>query len=374
MVDPAGTYSGAGASAPTTDPAGTYSGAGASAPTLAQPGYYVPTAGASSETLDDPDYYTPDPGATAEIKARPPVISGTVAGQSTDPRQPDTPFSSVTITDPNIETSYRLSIKLTGAGGTLADGAGFNGLRTSAPGGYTLTGAAAAITREHDALVFTPSTDSGTTTFTLTDTTSVGTSASNANTTVTVEPDGPVVGSAATFQSSDASVAYGLVTPGSSAIDAIFAANPLVQAAFGSSPNIYAIGAIGGGHHAGAGTDFETPSAHVPIEINPANSGDSEELTLGSYNSDLLGAAGVTGGLIVSGGGKQLDRPKLRHRRRGAILFRRQRRERPALAFPWRRGRHTEHRPYCAHRPSRIGPLPRFHRRRRLPQPPASAL
>jgi hypothetical protein len=87
LVDPAGTYSGAGASAPTTDPAGAYSGAGASAattdpagsyslagasaPTLAQPGYYVPTAGASSETPDDPGYYTPygrdggDPGAAA---------------------------------------------------------------------------------------------------------------------------------------------------------------------------------------------------------------------------------------------------------------------------------------------------------------------
>ena len=281
LVDPAGTYSGAGASAPTTDPAGTYSSAGASAPTLAQPGYYVPTAGTSSETLDDPGYYTPYPGATAELPALPPVISGTVAGQSTAPGQPDTPFSSVTITDPNIETSDSLSIQLTGAGGTLADGAGFNGLTTSAPGVYILSGTAAAITSELDALVFTPSAGSGTTTFTLTDTTSVGTSASDANTTVTVEPDGPVVGSAATFQSSDASVAYGQATPGSSAIDAIFAANPLVQAAFGSSPDIYAIGEIGGGHHASAGTDFETPSAHVPIDVNPANSGDNEELTLG---------------------------------------------------------------------------------------------
>ena len=44
IVDPAGTYSAAGASAATIDPAGSYSLSGASAPTLAQPGYYVPTA------------------------------------------------------------------------------------------------------------------------------------------------------------------------------------------------------------------------------------------------------------------------------------------------------------------------------------------
>ncbi len=106
MVDPAGSYSLAGASAPILlrcrhitvrpgasaptpadagtyipvtgatsaaaeiiDPAGSYSLAGASAPTLAQPGYYVPTAGASSETPDDPGYYTPYAGATAEIPA-----------------------------------------------------------------------------------------------------------------------------------------------------------------------------------------------------------------------------------------------------------------------------------------------------------------
>ncbi len=102
-VDPAGTYSLRGASAPTPaapgtyipvtgatsqtaqieDPAGSYSLAGASAPTLAKPGYYVPLPGASSETPDSHDYYTPRRGATAELLALPPVISGTVAGQTT---------------------------------------------------------------------------------------------------------------------------------------------------------------------------------------------------------------------------------------------------------------------------------------------------
>jgi hypothetical protein len=97
------------------------------------------------------------------------------------------PFSTVTIADPNIDTSDSLSIQLSG-GGTLSDGAGFSGLTTSAPGVYALSGAAGAIASELDAIVFTPGSGSGTTTFTLTDTTSVGTSASDANTTVTVLP------------------------------------------------------------------------------------------------------------------------------------------------------------------------------------------
>ena len=218
-TDPAGTYSYAGASAPTpaapgtyipvteatsaaaeiVDPAGTYSLAGASGPTPAQPGYYVPTPGASTETPDDPGYYTPSAGATAELLVQAPVISGTVAGQSTPSGQTNTPFASVTITDPNIDSSDSLSIELTGAGGTLTDSAGFTGLAASAPGVYLLSGTAAAIMSELDALVFTPSAGSGTTTFTLTDTTSLGTSASDANTTVTVLSTGQVVVSVSTF-------------------------------------------------------------------------------------------------------------------------------------------------------------------------------
>jgi hypothetical protein len=197
--DPAGTYSGPGASAPTTDLPGSYSLAGASAPTLAQPGYYVPTAGASSETPVDPGYYTPYAGATAEILALPPVISGTAGGQSTASGQPDAPFASVTISDPNIATTDSLSIQVTGGGGVLADGAGFSGLTSSAPGVYLLSGTASAITSELEALVFTPGAGSGTTTLTLTDTTSVGTSASDANTTVTVLSAGPPVVSVAYF-------------------------------------------------------------------------------------------------------------------------------------------------------------------------------
>ena len=75
----------AGSSAPTTDPAGTWSGRGASAPTPAQPGTYIPyipggatsitaqitdpagsysLAGASAPTLAQPGYYVPGPGAS----------------------------------------------------------------------------------------------------------------------------------------------------------------------------------------------------------------------------------------------------------------------------------------------------------------------
>jgi len=219
-TDPAGTFSPADASAPTpaapgtyipvtgatsaaaeiVDPAGFYSLAGASAPTRAKPGYYVPTEGASYETPVSPGYYQPHAGATKELPALLPTISGTVAGQSTPSGQPDTPFSSVTINDPNIGTADSLSIQLTGGGGALADGAGFSGLTESPAGVYLLSGTADAITSELDALVFTPNTFSATSTFTLTDTTSLGTSANDANTTVAVTNGQPVVVSVSTFQ------------------------------------------------------------------------------------------------------------------------------------------------------------------------------
>jgi autotransporter-associated beta strand protein len=225
-LDPAGTYSGRGASAPTPaapgtyipgagatsaqaqiiDPAGSYSLAGASAPTLAQPGYYVPKAGASYETPDDPGYYTPYAGATAERLVQAPTISGAVAGQRTPSEQTDTPFSTVTITNPNQLSSDSLSIQITGGGGSLADGAGFTGLTESAAGVYLLSGTAAAITSELDALIFTPNTFSATTTFTLTDTTSLGSSASNANTNVTVTNGEPFVVFVATFLANQATL------------------------------------------------------------------------------------------------------------------------------------------------------------------------
>ena len=213
IIDPAGFYSGAGASAftpapagyyipfagatsasqATIDPAGWYSLAGASAPTEAQIGYYVPNAGASSETKDDPGYYTPAAGATAEILAQSPTISGVVSRHRIAPLHTDKPFSKVTISDPNQDTTDTLTIKVTGGTGTLTDGAGFDRLTMTAPGVYVLSGTAAQITRELDALIFTPSAGKGTRTFTLINVSSAGTSASNAKTTVNVESNPPPV-------------------------------------------------------------------------------------------------------------------------------------------------------------------------------------
>ena len=95
-----------------------------------------------------------------------PIIVGTVSGQTTTSDAPVTPFSTVTIDDPNIGASDTLIITYTAADGTLA-GTGLTG----SVGDYTLTGNAALITSELRALTFTPST-TGTTTFTLSDTSS----------------------------------------------------------------------------------------------------------------------------------------------------------------------------------------------------------
>ena len=125
--------------------------------------------------------------------AQSPTISGAVSGQTIAPLETDTPFSSVRISDPNQDTSDTLTIQLTGGGGTLTDGAGFDGLTMSAPGVYVLSGTAAEITSELDALVFTPSAGTGTRTFTLTDASTAGRSASNAKTTVNVDSNPPPV-------------------------------------------------------------------------------------------------------------------------------------------------------------------------------------
>ena len=66
ISDPAGTYSGPGASMPTTDPAGTYSGPGSSAPTIDPAGAYS-LAGASAPIADPGGTYSPA-GASAPIQ------------------------------------------------------------------------------------------------------------------------------------------------------------------------------------------------------------------------------------------------------------------------------------------------------------------
>ena len=79
-----------------------------------------------------------------------PTISGTTYGQSTAAEAAVTPFAGVTLTDPNGGATDTLTITLS-RGGTLA-GTGLSG----ANGTYMLTGTAAAVTAELDALTFTP--------------------------------------------------------------------------------------------------------------------------------------------------------------------------------------------------------------------------
>ena len=81
-----------------------------------------------------------------------PTIAGTVAGQTTTSKAAVKPFSGVTIADANSGASDTLTITVTGAGGTLSG----TGLTGGTGGVYTLTGTAAAVTSELDALGFTP--------------------------------------------------------------------------------------------------------------------------------------------------------------------------------------------------------------------------
>jgi hypothetical protein len=104
-----------------------------------------------------------------------PTITGAHGSQVTYWETPVTPFSSVNITDPNAGTTEKLTITLTGGGGTLADGAYFYGTSTLSGGGgvYTLTGTAVDVNTELQRLKFTPTAGaantSTTTSFTLTD-------------------------------------------------------------------------------------------------------------------------------------------------------------------------------------------------------------
>ncbi|MBV8231163.1 MAG: heparin lyase I family protein, partial [Planctomycetaceae bacterium] len=98
-----------------------------------------------------------------------PTIAGTVAGLATTSEAPIKPFSGVTVTDPNSGASDTLTITLGGTGGSLTG----TGLSGGTGGVYTLSGTAATVTSELDALSFTPKAGSpnttSTTTFTLSD-------------------------------------------------------------------------------------------------------------------------------------------------------------------------------------------------------------
>ena len=139
----------------------------------------------------------PSPTSTATL----PVITGTVAGQTTTAEAPIKPFAKVSVADTNAGATDALTITLAGAGGTLTG----TGLTGGNGGVYTLSAASpTTLTAELDALSFvaaggSPGTTT-TTTFTLVDASSAGTNASDNTTTVTdkaapapVTPTPPVI-------------------------------------------------------------------------------------------------------------------------------------------------------------------------------------
>jgi uncharacterized protein YukJ len=127
-----------------------------------------------------------------------PTISGTGSGLTTTSEAPVTPFAGATIGDANADATDTLTITLGGAGGTLADGTGFNSLTTIGGGVYTLSGTASAITSELDALIFTPTAGapntSSTTTFALSDQSSAGGASAFDGAATVVDSDPAVAG------------------------------------------------------------------------------------------------------------------------------------------------------------------------------------
>jgi exo-beta-1,3-glucanase (GH17 family) len=122
--------------------------------------------------------------------APPPQIVGTVSGQQANVAQSVTPFSGVSVVDPNNGQTETLTITVSsptaGGFGTLGPGT-YN----AATGVYSVTGSASTVTTAIDGLVFTPalglSSPSGSiiVTFTIADADTAGATAIDSNTTVT---------------------------------------------------------------------------------------------------------------------------------------------------------------------------------------------
>ena len=136
-------------------------------------------------------------------------LSGTHATATTSEASV-TPFSGVTLADPNAGATDTLTIALSGKGGTLSG----SGLTKTGATTYSLaTGTAAQVTALLDALTFTPAAGAphtqSTTGFTLSDASSAGTGTSNAGTSV-MDTDPAVAptlsGTHATATTSEASV------------------------------------------------------------------------------------------------------------------------------------------------------------------------
>jgi uncharacterized repeat protein (TIGR03803 family) len=121
------------------------------------------------------------------------TITGTICGQLTTMEAPVTPFKGVMIGDSTAGATDTLTITVGGAGGSLMDGSGFSSLTSEGNGVYSLSGTAAAISSELDALVFTPNAawpnTSATTTFTLSDVSSAGGAPAVDTTTTVIDKD-----------------------------------------------------------------------------------------------------------------------------------------------------------------------------------------
>ncbi len=138
-----------------------------------------------------------DTVASSPVAPVAPTISGLPASENATGTTPITPFAGVSVADSNGNApTETLSITQTGAG-TLS-GMGLVPV-TGQAGTYTITGSAATVTSELDALSFTPPggkpNTSPQTSFTLSDTSSAGPTSAAASTTITdtVAPAAPTI-------------------------------------------------------------------------------------------------------------------------------------------------------------------------------------
>ena len=149
---------------------------------------------------------------TGTIVTRAPTVTGTVAGQTTTFEATIKPFFGVTVADANSGATDTLTITVGGTGGTLTG----TGLSGGAGGFYTLSGTAASVTSDLDALSFkatagTPNTSS-TSTFTLSDKSSVYATATVNSATTVIDSDFAVAPTIAGTHTTD-TTSQALVNP-----------------------------------------------------------------------------------------------------------------------------------------------------------------
>ncbi len=224
-----------------------------------------------------------------------PVVAPTIAGGSglvVTSEAPSTPFATATLTDPNYNSTDVLAIQLSngGAGGVLSG----TGLGGGSGGAYTLTGTAANVTQALQRLVFTPAVGAPgtatTTSFTLTATSSAGTTATSSTFSVrNVDPPRIVVTGA-------------VANPGAvndTIIDATSAGPHTVIVGAGAR-NTIAFGS-GAGTVTGTGTGSIVRGGTGAVTVSGL--GGSSTILLGDGNNTVNLAAAGAGNRIVAGNG-----------------------------------------------------------------------